>query len=186
MLEVRSPRSRNRCRQLRPDFSRVGDTGEAMRCRASSARRQHSCPSGTGPANVPLSSVGTVIGGTVTGSVSAGNSSAVTQGGNVTVTYDASGRPVYTTTYGTVPAKGVTNAALNMQKTDGLVKVLAEPTVMAISGQTGSFLAGGKILIPIIQTADGGGRTITLEEKEFGISQIHAAVWVAVASTEGA
>ena len=157
------------------DFSRayVGDKGEAMRFLSGifgGGAGVVTNLSGTGPNNVPLSSVGTVVGGTVTGSVSAGNSSAITQGGNVTVSYDALGRPVYTTTYGTVPAKGVTNAALNMQKTDGLVKVLAEPTVMAISGQTGSFLAGGKILIPIIQTADGGGRTITLDEKEFGIS----------------
>jgi pilus assembly protein CpaC len=157
------------------DFSRayVGDKGEAMRFLSGifgGGAGVLTNLSGTGPNNVPLSSVGTVVGGTVTGSVSAGNSSAVTQGGNVTVTYDLQGKPVYTTTYGTVPAKGVTNTALNMQKTDGLVKVLAEPTVMAISGQTGSFLAGGKILIPIIQTADGGGRTITLDEKEFGIS----------------
>jgi pilus assembly protein CpaC len=57
-----------------------------------------------------------------------------------------------------------------MQKTDGLVKVLAEPSVMAISGQTGSFLAGGKIFIPVATTTDGGARTVTLEEKEFGVS----------------
>lgn len=66
--------------------------------------------------------------------------------------------------------KNVTQVTLNMQKTDGLVKVLAEPTVMAISGQTGSFLAGGKIFIPVAQTDGGGSRTITLEEKEFGVS----------------
>ncbi|WP_298832652.1 type II and III secretion system protein family protein [uncultured Piscinibacter sp.] len=66
--------------------------------------------------------------------------------------------------------KNVSQVTVNMQKTDGLVKVLAEPTVMAISGQTGSFLAGGKIFIPVAQTDGGGGRTITLEEKEFGVS----------------
>jgi pilus assembly protein CpaC len=66
--------------------------------------------------------------------------------------------------------KNVTQVTLNMQKTDGLVKVLAEPTVMAISGQTGSFLAGGKIFIPVAQTDGGGSRTISLEEKEFGVS----------------
>ena len=40
--------------------------------------------------------------------------------------------------------------ALNVdaQKDDGLVKVLAEPNVLAISGQEGSFLAGGKIFNP--------------------------------------
>jgi pilus assembly protein CpaC len=67
------------------------------------------------------------------------------------------------------PGKNTTTTTLNMQKTDGLVKVLAEPTVMAISGQTGSFLAGGKIFIPVVSEG-GGGRTVTLEEKEFGVS----------------
>jgi pilus assembly protein CpaC len=59
---------------------------------------------------------------------------------------------------------------LDAQKDDSMVKVLAEPTVMAISGQKGSFLAGGKIFIPVAQENSGGGRTITLEEKPFGVS----------------
>jgi pilus assembly protein CpaC len=61
-------------------------------------------------------------------------------------------------------------ATLDAQKSDGLVKVLAEPTVMAISGQEASFLAGGKIFIPVSQTNNGGTPTITLEEKEFGVA----------------
>jgi pilus assembly protein CpaC len=36
---------------------------------------------------------------------------------------------------------------------------------MAISGQEGSFLAGGKIFIPVAQDRD----KVTLEEKEFGV-----------------
>ena len=66
--------------------------------------------------------------------------------------------------------KGTSTIGLDMQKTDGLVKVLAEPTVMAISGQKGSFNAGGKIFIPVAQDSGAGGRTVTLEEKEFGVS----------------
>lgn len=61
-------------------------------------------------------------------------------------------------------------ATLDAQKRDGLVKVLAEPTVMAISGQEASFLAGGKIFIPVSQTNNGATPTITLEEKEFGVA----------------
>ncbi|MFT5642667.1 MAG: pilus assembly protein CpaC [Janthinobacterium sp.] len=61
-------------------------------------------------------------------------------------------------------------ATLDAQKRDGLIKVLAEPTIMAISGQEASFLAGGKIFIPINQTSSGGIATITLEEKEFGVA----------------
>jgi pilus assembly protein CpaC len=58
---------------------------------------------------------------------------------------------------------------IDAERRDALVKVLAEPTIMAISGQEGSFLAGGKIFIPVAQTNAGGAATITLEEKEFGI-----------------
>ena len=63
-----------------------------------------------------------------------------------------------------------TNAfTIDAQKDDGLVRVLAEPNIMAISGQSASFLSGGKIFIPVSRTTDAGGITITLEEKEFGI-----------------
>lgn len=61
-------------------------------------------------------------------------------------------------------------ATLDAQKRDGLIKVLAEPTLMAISGQEASFLAGGKIFIPVAQNNNGGQQTITLEEKEFGVA----------------
>ena len=51
------------------------------------------------------------------------------------------------------------------QKQDGLVRVLAEPNVMAVSGQEGSFLAGGRIFIPVAQD----NNKVTLEEREFGV-----------------
>jgi pilus assembly protein CpaC len=60
-----------------------------------------------------------------------------------------------------------TKFTLEAEKEDGLVKILAEPNVMAISGQEGSFLAGGKILIPVSQ--DALSNRIILEEKEFGV-----------------
>src|SRR5690606_12941289 len=52
---------------------------------------------------------------------------------------------------------------------DGLVKILAEPNMVAISGQEASFLAGGTIFIPVARDVQGGGVQITLEEKEFGV-----------------
>ncbi|TWD88957.1 pilus assembly protein CpaC [Variovorax beijingensis] len=65
---------------------------------------------------------------------------------------------------------GRTSIGIDGQKDDGLVRILAEPNIMAISGQQASFLSGGKIFIPVAQSAAGGGGTnITLEEKEFGI-----------------
>lgn len=66
-------------------------------------------------------------------------------------------------------ANGLTTVTLTAEMKKGLVKVLAEPTITAISGQEGSFLAGGKIYIPVPQSNANGGTTITLEEKEFGV-----------------
>lgn len=64
--------------------------------------------------------------------------------------------------------KNATTFSIEAQKQDGLLKILAEPTIMAISGQMGSFNAGGKIFIPVAQST-GGGTSITLEEKPFGV-----------------
>ncbi|MEW7849563.1 type II and III secretion system protein family protein [Massilia aurea] len=50
-------------------------------------------------------------------------------------------------------------------KLDGIVRILAEPNVLAISGQEGSFLAGGKFFIPVAQE----NSKVTLEEREFGV-----------------
>ncbi len=59
---------------------------------------------------------------------------------------------------------------LDAEKQDGLVRVLAEPNIVSISGQEASFLAGGKIFIPVARENNlTGGTTITLEEKEFGV-----------------
>lgn len=62
---------------------------------------------------------------------------------------------------------GGTSKFLNIdaEKGDGILKILAEPNIVAISGQEGSFLAGGEILIPVSQ-AQG---TVTLESKQFGV-----------------
>ena len=35
--------------------------------------------------------------------------------------------------------------------TDGLISVLAEPNLVALSGETASFLAGGEFPIPVAQ-----------------------------------
>ena len=67
-------------------------------------------------------------------------------------------------------AKNTDSVQVDAQRDDGLVKMLAEPNIMAISGQEASFLAGGKIFIPVArENSVTGGSTITLEEKEFGV-----------------
>jgi pilus assembly protein CpaC len=64
---------------------------------------------------------------------------------------------------------GKYTVGLDGEKDDNVVRVLAEPNIMAISGQAASFLSGGKIFIPVPQNSGAGATTITLEEKEFGI-----------------
>ncbi len=64
--------------------------------------------------------------------------------------------------------RGNDSIKLEAEIKNGLVKILAEPNIIAVSGQEGAFLAGGKIFIPVPQTS-GGGTTITLEEREYGV-----------------
>ena len=52
---------------------------------------------------------------------------------------------------------------------NNLLRVLAEPNLVAMSGQEASFLAGGEFPIPVPQTGAGGGSTITIEYREFGV-----------------
>lgn len=58
----------------------------------------------------------------------------------------------------------------------GVVNTLAEPNLVALSGETASFLAGGEFPIPVSQDSGGGGgggglsRSITVEFKPFGVS----------------
>jgi pilus assembly protein CpaC len=52
--------------------------------------------------------------------------------------------------------------ALNQE---GLLTVLAEPNLVALSGQTASFLAGGEFPIPVSQT----NGAISVEFKQFGV-----------------
>lgn len=58
---------------------------------------------------------------------------------------------------------------IDAEDKDAIVKILAEPNIIAISGQEGSFLAGGKIFIPVPQTSVAGGAAFTLEERDFGV-----------------
>lgn len=56
-------------------------------------------------------------------------------------------------------------ATLRMLQSNGMARVLAEPTLVALSGQSASFLAGGEIPIP----SSGGLGTQNVEFKPFGI-----------------
>jgi pilus assembly protein CpaC len=54
-------------------------------------------------------------------------------------------------------------------KEEGLLKVLAEPTLITLSGKTANFLAGGEFPVPVPQPS-GVGTTITIQYKPFGVA----------------
>lgn len=64
------------------------------------------------------------------------------------------------------------NVALDALEQKGLVTTLAQPTLVALSGETASFLAGGEFPVPIGSNAGNtlGASTITVAFKEFGVS----------------
>lgn len=65
------------------------------------------------------------------------------------------------------------SATFNVLERKGLAKTLAEPTLVALSGERASFLAGGEFPIPVVQSGTNGGtgsNAITVEYKPFGVS----------------
>ncbi len=54
-------------------------------------------------------------------------------------------------------------------KEEGLLRILAEPTLITLSGKTAYFLAGGEFPVPVPQTGGGGFSTITIQWKPFGV-----------------
>jgi len=62
------------------------------------------------------------------------------------------------------------DALLDALESKGVVRTLAEPNLIALSGETASFLAGGEFPIPVAQNVSAGSATITVEFKEFGVS----------------
>ena len=64
---------------------------------------------------------------------------------------------------------GSLDVTLTALETKGLVRRLAEPDLVALSGDTASFLAGGEFPVPTAQTSTGGFPIITTEYKPFGV-----------------
>ena len=54
---------------------------------------------------------------------------------------------------------------LNLGEQTGLVTTLAEPSIVALSGETSTFLAGGEFPIPVSQSLG----TVSIEYKQYGV-----------------
>jgi pilus assembly protein CpaC len=63
-----------------------------------------------------------------------------------------------------------TQAVIDALADEGLVTLLAEPTLTALSGEPASFLAGGEFPVPVAQPGTGGSTTVTIEFKPYGVS----------------
>ncbi|MGH7177388.1 MAG: type II and III secretion system protein family protein [Tepidisphaeraceae bacterium] len=59
---------------------------------------------------------------------------------------------------------------LQALRQNNLLRLLAEPNLIAVSGQEANFLAGGEYPIPVTQGGSGtGGTAVTVEYREFGV-----------------
>lgn len=87
----------------------------------------------------------------------------------------AGNRPTMTMNQGTAAFRFNTNwggtgntamtAVINMLKKNGLVKILAEPNLVCLNGQSAAFLAGGEIPVP----EPSGLGTTSINWKEYGV-----------------
>ncbi len=92
----------------------------------------------------------------------------------------ATGRDILNATNGLLRATGADSVAFSFMDDnvdinvlidaldgEGLISVLAEPSLTALSGETARFLAGGEFPIPVRQS---DSDAITIEFKEFGVA----------------
>ena len=61
-----------------------------------------------------------------------------------------------------------TAAFIRAMKTNGALRALAEPNLIAMNGQQASFLAGGEFPVPVVQGGT-GGNAVSVIFKEYGV-----------------
>ncbi|MCF5664489.1 MULTISPECIES: type II and III secretion system protein family protein [Pseudomonas fluorescens group] len=74
--------------------------------------------------------------------------------------------PVSTDSFNVGFGGGRVSAMINALERSGFAYTLARPSLVAMSGQSASFLAGGEVPVPV---PSAGSDTISIEYKEFGI-----------------
>jgi pilus assembly protein CpaC len=97
----------------------------------------------------------------------------------------AGGVPIFTTAgtllntttgpFATILANVISNghgsldALVTALEQKGLIRRLAEPNLIALSGDTARFLAGGEFPVPVPAQTSSGAPTVTIEYKKFGV-----------------
>ncbi len=123
---------------------------------------------------VDLSSLGlgNTIGQTSTGQFSPPSMNQVTQSGPLGAGASLISQTWSLNNLGNVflwrPANNIM-ATIHALQSRGLSQILAEPNLLTMDGKPASFLAGGEIPIPVVQSSAGGLGTVTIMWKEFGV-----------------
>ena len=108
---------------------------------------------------------------TVFGSQIAGNGS-LTAAGKGAIGNPGLGLGTQATVFGTF-SNGQFNTVINALRRNNLVKILAEPNLMALNGHQASFLAGGEFPVPSFSGVGSGGSTgggsSSVQFKQFGV-----------------
>ncbi len=64
---------------------------------------------------------------------------------------------------------GNTMSMVRALQTQGALRQLAEPNLIAMDGSQASFLAGGEFPVPVVQAGSGGGSSVSVVFKEYGV-----------------
>ncbi len=109
-------------------------------------------------------SVGNVVGGSTTGQ----------QSSTITATPATSSTPAAVSVTNPLNffiynfSKGI-GATIQDLQTMNVLQILAEPSITAMSGEKGSFLAGGEFPFPVVQGGAGGLTSITIQFRPYGV-----------------
>ncbi len=135
--------------------------------------------SGTNGAGTTIANSGLAANGSINGITNGPSPSAVLPGGVTGVPLLGTAGTLVT---GAVPFGSILTNVLKLNngtsvdalvtalETKGLVRRLAEPNLIALSGDSARFLAGGEFPVPVASTAVAGALpTVTIEFKKFGV-----------------
>ncbi len=111
---------------------------------------------------------GNLTGTRLTGAA-AGSATATGAGVFGSATANAGGGSASTTAFGIFEGIGF-QAFISALRRNSVLKVLAEPNLVAMHGHRADFLAGGEFPVPVPQSGAGGGTpTVTIQYKKFGV-----------------
>lgn len=107
--------------------------------------------------------------GTRLNNASSSVTTAATGGGLVGLAETAVGGSAPATAFAIFEGAGF-QAFVTALRQNSMLKVLAEPNLVAMNGHEARFLAGGEFPVPVPQSGAGGGpATITIQYKKFGV-----------------